>query len=189
MHLPCIYHASTMHLPCIYQASTRHLPCIYCRFASPTATTLGDGCCCASSRARCHVEMWKCGKQPPLWKTAAVWENSRETDRDGQILADTHAWTAHTMGRLTRPLDRPEASASSPSSFDTRASARASSGRPPASASFGQLADVFWLAGLTGLVSHVGELGFDLVACDVHINPNPNPNPTLRRARLRASGV
>ena len=33
---------------------------------------------------------------------------------------------------------------------------RASSGRPPASASLGQSADVFWLAGHTGLAFYIG---------------------------------
>ena len=35
-------------------------------------------------------------------------------------------------------------------------SARLSAGRPPASASLGHLADMFWLAGYTGLVLHTG---------------------------------
>ena len=34
---------------------------------------------------------------------------------------------------------------------------------------------MFWLAGLTGLVSHLGELGFELVACDVHIEGRAAP--------------
>ena len=36
------------------------------------------------------------------------------------------------------------------------ASARSSSGRPPASASLGHLAEMLWLAGHTGLVFHAG---------------------------------
>ena len=50
---------------------------------------------------------------------------------------------------------RPEASANLP---PRPASARSSSGRPPASANLGQLAGVFWLAGNTGLVFHTGKL-------------------------------
>ena len=55
-----------------------------------------------------------------------------------------HVWnTAAQRLWLVRPPARP-------------ASARSSSGRPPASASLGQLAEMLWLAGHTGLVFHTG---------------------------------
>ena len=44
-------------------------------------------------------------------------------------------------------------------------SARASSRRPPTSASLGHLADVFWLAGHTGRVSHIGAYPSGYTRC------------------------
>ena len=62
-----------------------------------------------------------------------------------------------------------------PPAWARPASARSSAGRPPASTGLGQLAGMLRLASLTGLIPHIGELGFDLVACDVHVEGRAAP--------------
>eukprot|EP00964_Phaeocystis_antarctica_P122582 scaffold86249_cov66-Phaeocystis_antarctica.AAC.5 len=85
-------------------------------------------------RARVRLPAWRWRRRDPTGQRAArpLTRDALAVRRGGQLCLKT-----------IRPPARP-------------ASARSSLGRPPASASLVQLADLFWLAGHTGLVFRIG---------------------------------